>query len=131
MAAKGTRALSLIAALAIGLCGPSVSAQTRPSDTEAAIAVSLFSQVYRNWTVSCEPESVRNIRVAFDVEIDRAGRLVGRPVAVRPVDSPEYRTVEASAMRALMASAPFDVPEGFEGGRYRPTFVMSRVCANE
>ena len=131
MAGKGARVLSLLAAVAIGLCGPAVSAQTLPSDAELAIGASLFSQVYRNWIVSCEPEAVRNIRVAFDVEIDRAGRLVGRPVAVRPADSLEYRTVEASAMRALIASAPFDVPEGFEGGRYRPTFVMSRVCANE
>ena len=122
--------LSLIAALAIELCGQSVSAQTQPSDAEPAMAASLFSQVHRNWTVSCEPEAVRNIRVAFDVEVDRMGRLVGRPVAVRPVDSPEYRAVATSAMRALIDSAPFDVPPGFQGGRYRPTFVMARVCAN-
>lgn len=122
--------LSVVAALAIGLSGQDGSTPVRSPDGDPATALTVFSQVYPNWRVSCEPEAVRNIRVAFDVELDRTGRLVREPVAVRPVDSPEYRTVEASAMRALMASAPFDVPEGFEGGRYRPTFVMSRVCPN-
>ena len=33
-----------------------------------------------------------------------------------------------SALRAIRASAPFRVPEGFEGGPYRPSFNADRVC---
>lgn len=126
--------LSVVAALVIGLTQQDAPAPPPPPPADAqaqvAMAVSLFNQVYRNWTVSCEPEGVRNIRVAFDVEIDRTGQLVGSPAVVRPEDSPEFRLVADSAMRALIDSTPFEVPAGFAGGRYRPTFVMARVCSD-
>ena len=34
----------------------------------------------------------------------------------------------AEALRALRATAPFEVPRGFTGGRYRPTFLTARAC---
>lgn len=122
--------LSLVAALAIGLSGQDGSTTPQSSNSQPTLDVSVFTQVYRNWIVSCEPSGVRNIRVAVDVEIDSTGHFVGTPVLVRPVDSPEYRLAAASAVKALLDTEPFDVPAGFGGGRYRPTFVMARVCPN-
>ena len=34
------------------------------------------------------------------------------------------------ALRALRQTAPFDVPQGFPGGVYRPTFNTERACRN-
>lgn len=91
-------------------------------------AAPAFGQVYRNWNVNCDIPGIRDMRVAFDLELDASGAIVGRPVPVRPQDTAAYRAAADSARRALVDSAPFEVPEGYQGGHYRPTFVPGRVC---
>ena len=41
-----------------------------------------------------------------------------------------YRSAADGALRALRQTAPFDVPQGFPGGAYRPTFNTERACRN-
>ena len=41
-----------------------------------------------------------------------------------------YRAAADGALRALRQTAPFDVPQGFPGGAYRPTFNTERACRN-
>ena len=40
------------------------------------------------------------------------------------------RTSTSRMLRALRQTAPFDVPQGFPGGVYRPTFNTERACRN-
>ncbi len=122
--------LLIVAALLIAQNPQAQSAQNRSPNPDAAADVAMFAQVYPRWNVPCDEGDMRNLRVVFDVEIDRTGHFVRPPVLVRPIDSPEYRAVAASALTALTDAEPFDVPARFEGGRYRPTFVPGRVCPN-
>lgn len=96
---------------------------------DAGSAGAIFSQVYRNWKLSCEIPGIRDVRIAFDVTIDANGAIVGRPVPVQPQDSLVYRAAADGARRALLDSAPFEVPEGYRGGVFRPTFIVARACA--
>lgn len=91
-------------------------------------AVTAFGQVYPNWNVDCDLPGIRGMRIQFDVELDANGAIVGQLRPVRPQDTPAYRAAAESARRALLDSAPFDVPEEFQGGFYRPTFIPGRVC---
>lgn len=99
------------------------------SPDEARTARALFDQTYANWQVPCATPGIETIRVAIEVELDATGRFIREPVLVRPQGTPAYRITADSALRALHDAEPFDVPAGFAGGRYRPTFVPGRVCA--
>lgn len=103
-------------------------AAARPPASGATIT-GIFAQVYENWRLHCDVPGIRELRIAFDVELAANGAIVGRPVPVRPQNTPVYRAAEASALKALLDSSPFDVPEGYEGGLYRPTFNLARACA--
>jgi len=89
----------------------------------------MFYQVYPNWTPTCDAAGLAGHRIAFDVTLDREGRIVEGPTLVRPQDDPAWRAAAETAREALLRSAPFDVPAGFTGGRYRPTFRTDRACA--
>lgn len=117
--------LALTATLALALQAAPASQASGEREVEAAAA---FGQVYRNWTVHCSIPGIRDMRISFDVELDADGAIVGQPALVRPRNTPAYQAAASSARRALLDSAPFDVPEGYQGGHYRPTFVPGRVC---
>ena len=118
--------LALTVSFALALQqGPGRQTRSEP-EVQAAPA---FGQIYPNWSVDCDIPGIRDMRIAFDVELDANGAIVGQPTPVRPRNTPAYQAAASSARRALLDSAPFDVPEGYQGGRYRPTFVPGRVCA--
>ena len=58
------------------------------------------------------------------------GRITRGPTLVNPQSSSVYRAAADGALRALRQTAPFDVPQGFPGGAYRPTFNTERACRN-
>jgi hypothetical protein len=89
----------------------------------------VFSQVYRTWTPTCDAAGIAGHRIAFDVTLDAAGRIVAGPTLVRPQQDADWQAAAETARRALLRSAPFDVPPGFTGGEYRPVFITERVCA--
>ena len=118
--------LALTASLALAVQAAPASQAPGEPEVQAAAA---FGQVYRNWNVHCSIPGIRDMRISFDVELDANGAIVGQPVLVRLRNTPAYQAAAHSALRALLDSAPFDVPEGFQGGHYRPTFVPGRVCS--
>ena len=118
----------LAVALSLGLALQAAPQRPAPIPADAGIAAAILGQVHENWRVRCDVPGVRALRIVFDVEIDARGEIVGDPSPVRAQDTPVYRAAADDALRALRASAPFDVPEGYAGGEYRAVFNMARVC---
>ena len=131
--------LNLIAVLMLVLAGqdaaptpgPSLNLVPldRPTDPRAAAAVGIFNQVYPHWRLRCDDPAFVRERIQFDVTLDSEGRIISGPTVVRPRDDADWRATAESARIALIAAAPFEVPDGFPGGRYRPTFNAARACA--
>ncbi len=92
----------------------------------------IFNQVYDNWNVFivCNMPGGDELRIQMDVTLSADGRITRGPTLVSPQSSAVYRAAADEAMRALRQTAPFDVPTGFPGGAYRPTFNTERACAN-
>ncbi|MFN3932801.1 MAG: hypothetical protein ACK4JY_13775 [Brevundimonas sp.] len=137
--------LGLIAALVVLLGGQDAAAPDKgpirerspavaprnPSDNQrlATEVAGIFHQVFPHWRLRCDDSDFVRQRIQFDVTVDREGRIVSGPTMVDPQDDAAWRATAESARRALIAAAPFDVPEGFAGGRYRPTFNAASACA--
>lgn len=105
--------------------GPGAAAQTSGPQVTA-----MFNQVYGNWNPPCQTAGVSDLRIQVDVTLSANGRITDGPRLVSPRSDPVWRAVADGAMQALTRTAPFDVPPGFTGGTYRPTFNLDRACAN-
>ena len=90
----------------------------------------LFNQVYPNWILPCDIPGADELRIQVDLTLSADGRITRGPTLVNPQSSAVYRAAADGALRALRQTAPFDVPTGFPGGQYRPTFNTERACAN-
>ena len=92
----------------------------------------IFNQVYSHWNVfiACSMPGGDDLRIQMDVTLSATGRITSGPTLVNPRSDPVYRAAADEALRAMRAAAPFDVPDGFEGGAYRPSFNTERACRN-
>ncbi|MDY6925011.1 MAG: hypothetical protein SWI22_13765 [Pseudomonadota bacterium] len=99
--------------------------------TSGPVISSMFEQVYPNWNVFvvCDMEGGDDLRIQFDVTLSPDGRITDGPTLVGARGNSVQQAATAEAVRALRATAPFDVPRGFTGGRYRPTFLTARACS--
>ncbi len=88
----------------------------------------IFNQVYPNWNVLCDLEGADDLRIQMDVTLDEQGRITSGPTLIGARADPIYRAAADAAVRAIRQTAPFDVPTGFPGGRFRPTFITERAC---
>jgi len=101
-----------------------------PQATGPLIAA-IASQVYQNWNLTfCSLPGGDDLRVRMEFRLSAEGRIVAGPTLIDPQSSAVYRAAADSAVRALRVSAPFDVPEGFTGAVFRPTFNTDRACRN-
>jgi hypothetical protein len=98
------------------------------SQTSGPLVLSMFDNVYRNWNVPCQTPGAGNLRISMDVTLSADGRIIRGPTLVSPRSDPVWRAVADGAMQALVRTAPFDVPDDFTGGTYRPTFLTQRMC---
>ncbi len=90
----------------------------------------MFGQVYRHWTVPCELLGAHQTRVQVDLELSRDGEIISGPTLVSPQATPAYESVADGALLALRQAAPFRVPSGFQGGKFRPSFNVEHACRN-
>lgn len=100
------------------------------AQTSGPQITAMFNQVYENWNPPCQTSGVDNLRIQMDVTLSASGRITDGPRLISPRSDPVWRAVADGAMQALSRTAPFDVPPGFTGGTYRPTFNLDRACAN-
>lgn len=96
--------------------------------TSGPVITAMFNQVYQNWNPPCQTPGAAGLRIQMDVTLDARGRITDGPTLVGARNDPVWRAVAAGAMQALVRTAPFDVPAGFTGGEYRPSFNMERAC---
>ncbi|MDZ4112008.1 MAG: hypothetical protein U1E18_20755 [Brevundimonas sp.] len=96
--------------------------------TSGPVITAMFNQVYQNWNPPCQTPGAEGLRIQMDVTLDARGRITDGPTLVGARNDPVWRAVAAGAMQALVRTAPFDVPSGFTGGEYRPSFNMERAC---
>lgn len=119
---------------------PSTNRGTRPATGQqgagrapqatGAPSTAFFNKVYSIWNPPCQTPGAVELRIQFDVTLDRNGRLTSEPRLVSPRSDPIWTAVASGAAQALVRASPFDVPEDFEGGSYRPAFNVGRACAN-
>lgn len=101
-----------------------------PQATGPQVAGAILQQVENNWTVLCDIPGGGDMRITMDVTLSADGRITRGPTLVDPRSDPAWRAQADGALRAVRQTAPFDVPAGFEGGSFRPTFVTARMCRN-
>ena len=87
-----------------------------------------FNNVYGVWNPPCQTPGVDEMRVQMDVTLAANGRIASGPRLVSPQSGSVWQAVASGAIQALVASQPFDVPPGFEGGTYRLNFNTERAC---
>lgn len=90
----------------------------------------IFNQVYPNWTLPCDIPGANALRIEMDVTLSADGRIVSGPTLRNSRSDSVYRAAADGALRAIRQTAPFDVPQGFPGGAFRPVFVTERACRN-
>ena len=90
----------------------------------------IFNQVYPNWTLPCDIPGADQLRIEMDVTLSSDGRISAGPTLRNARSDSVYRAAADGALRALRQTAPFDVPQGFPGGQFRPTFNTERACRN-
>lgn len=90
----------------------------------------IFNQVYPNWTLPCDIPGANQLRIEMDVTLSPDGRITSGPTLRNARSDNVYRAAADQALRAIRQTAPFDVPAGFPGGAFRPTFNAERACRN-
>ena len=90
----------------------------------------IFNQVYPNWILPCDIPGADQLRIQVELTLSADGRITSGPSLINAQSSNVYRAAADGALRALRQTAPFDVPQGFSGGVYRPTFNTERACRN-
>lgn len=90
----------------------------------------IFNQVYPNWILPCDIPGADQLRIQVELTLSPDGRITRGPSLINAQSSNVYRAAADGALRALRQTAPFDVPQGFPGGIYRPTFNTERACRN-
>ncbi|WP_313553056.1 hypothetical protein [Brevundimonas sp.] len=90
----------------------------------------IFNQVYPNWILPCDIPGADQLRIQVELTLSADGRITSGPSLINAQSSNVYRAAADGALRALRQTAPFDVPQGFSGGAYRPTFNTERACRN-
>jgi outer membrane biosynthesis protein TonB len=90
----------------------------------------IFNQVYPNWILPCDIPGANQLRIEMDVTLSADGRITSGPTLRNARSDSVYRAAADGALRALRQTAPFDVPQGFPGGTFRPTFNTERACRN-
>ncbi|MBB5744443.1 hypothetical protein [Brevundimonas variabilis] len=91
----------------------------------------ILRQVIPNWTVNCDIPGARELRVRVSLTLSADGRITDGPTLISPQSSPVYRATADNALRAIRQTAPFNVPAGFEGAVFNPTFNVETACANQ
>lgn len=99
-----------------------------PAATGQQVAF-LAGQVGPHWLLTfCEMAGGDDLTISMRMTVSSEGRITEGPTLVQPSSSSVYRAASESALRAVRAAAPFDVPNGFRTSRVRFDFPTGPAC---
>lgn len=85
----------------------------------------LASQIYANWDLPCDLPGGNSAVISARVTLDERGRIVG---SVRAQHA--NRAIADGVERAIRATAPFSMPNGYEQQELRFSFRTEPMCRN-
>ena len=90
----------------------------------------LGAQVTPNWNLNCDLPGMDSLVIRVTVRLTADGQIVGSPRLEQPRSDASWRAASDAMLRALRATAPFDVPRGFQAQEVPFRFETARQCAN-
>lgn len=90
----------------------------------------LGAQVTPNWNLNCDLPGMDSLVIRVTVRLTADGHIVGSPQLQEPRSDPTWRAASDAMLRALRATAPFNVPAGFQSQEVPFRFETARQCAN-
>lgn len=90
----------------------------------------LGAQVTPNWNLNCDLPGMDALVIRVTVRLTADGHIVGSPQLQEPRSDPTWRAASDAMLRALRATAPFNVPAGFQSQEVPFRFETARQCAN-
>lgn len=91
----------------------------------------ILRQVIPNWQLPCDSPGARELRIRVNLTLSADGRITEGPRLLDQRSDPIFRATADGALRAIRQTAPFDVPEGFQGAEFNPTFNVEQACRNQ
>jgi colicin import membrane protein len=117
--------------VAVQNVSPATSQQARQSHAAKWEAMFL-SQVGRCWNKYDSGTNVQTANVAFEIKLRRDGTLEGPPVPEETPATPDRRTYQEGAARALVECQPYQLPAEYydEWKHFVPVFVPPKFTGS-
>jgi hypothetical protein len=90
----------------------------------------LAGQIAPNWDVPCELPGGDNLTIGVRVRLSEDGRVIGTPRLVQNRSDATWRAATDTMLRAIRATAPFDMPAGYQEQEITITFQTARFCGS-
>lgn len=91
----------------------------------------ILRQVIPNWQLPCDSPGARELRIRVNLTLSADGSITSGPRLLDQRSDPIFRATADGALRAIRQTAPFDVPQGFQGAEFNPTFNVEQACMNQ
>jgi hypothetical protein len=119
----GSLTALVLSLVAIQSLSPATSQQARQS--HAAKWGAMFqSQVGRCWSKFDSGSNIQTADVGFAIKLNRDGTLEGSPIPEETAATPDLRTYQESAARAIVECQPYQLPAEYydEWKYFAPVF---------
>lgn len=90
----------------------------------------LGAQVTPNWNINCDMPGMDDLVIRVTVRLSADGQIVGTPRLQDVQNDSTWRAASDAMQRALRATAPFTVPDGFQAQEVPFRFETKRQCGN-
>lgn len=90
----------------------------------------LGAQVTPNWNINCDMPGMDDLVIRVTVRLSSDGQIVGTPRLQDVQNDSTWRAASDAMQRALRATAPFTVPDGFQAQEVPFRFETKRQCGN-
>lgn len=90
----------------------------------------LGAQVTPNWNLNCDMPGMDDLVIRVTVRLSADGQIIGTPRLQDTRNDPTWRAASEAMLRALRATSPFTVPDGFQAQEVPFRFETKRQCGN-
>jgi len=90
----------------------------------------LGAQVTPNWNINCDMPGMDDLVIRVTVRLSADGQIIGTPRLQDVQNDPTWRAASDAMQRALRATSPFTVPDGFQAQDVPFRFETKRQCGN-